>query len=87
MTLPKPETILRQWETLQKGDLNMTHEKHAAALSIPIEIYKNRLTHAIKMREQQPYFSLGKPLLLSAAWIIIGDVHVPFTDLDLLDVM
>ena len=87
MSLPRPETILRQWERLQKGDLGMTHEKHAAILSIPIEVYKARLTHAIKMREQQPYFSLGQPLKLSGDWIIIGDVHVPFTDLDWLDLM
>lgn len=85
--LRQPKTILREWERISKQDPTYTQEQHAINLGMPIDVYKARIARALKIREAQPHFSLGKPLELQGDWIIIGDVHVPFTDLDWLDLV
>lgn len=82
MFWPKPETILRQWERYKREHPEFTPEQHAEALAMPMSIYNARMETARRIQAAQPYFSLGTPLRLSGDWVIIGDVHVPFTDLD-----
>lgn len=79
--MPKPDTILRQWERYKAAYPDMTQERHAESLCMPFAIYQARIKLATDLRDKQPYFSLGKPLELDGDWMVIGDVHVPFTDL------
>lgn len=79
----KPKTMLSQWEKFSRANPDFTHEEHARMLgNMPMDVYRNRMMTAEKMRANQPYFSLGQPIELEGDFIIMGDVHVPFTDLD-----
>lgn len=83
----RPETMLRQFERMKAVEPGYTHELHAAALGMPIEVYRARMQTAERIKASQPYFSLGQPLELSGDWMIMGDIHVPYTDLDWLEAL
>jgi len=58
---------------------------HAGKLGIPYDIFMARLEVARQMREKKHgkdlvEWSLGTPWRLEGDWMIIGDVHVPYTD-------
>jgi len=88
--IPRPDlpaeklARLVEKQQLLDGD-NYDPMKHSGAIGIPYEIFLARLEVARQMKEKNTgrelhHFSLGKPWTLEGDWMIIGDVHVPFTD-------
>ena len=84
MNYPRTETVLREWEQASAGDPKLTMMQHAHLMNIPYEIYRARMDTARRAREIKGKieYSLGQPLKLSGDWMIVGDVHSPFTDYD-----
>ena len=82
--LPKPETILRKWETRHADEPTLTMEQHAREMLVPYHAYLSRMDTAKRAREVAGVcdFSLGQPLKLEGDWMIAGDIHVPFCDYD-----
>lgn len=84
MSYPKPDTLLRHWEQAVAEDPKISVEQFARNNVIPLHACLSRLDSARRAREikGQMEWSLGQPLKLEGDWMIVGDVHVPFTDYD-----
>lgn len=79
--LPIGKTLLRQFRKAQAHYPDLTYEKHALMLGVPVHAYLARVYDEIELREKQPPFDLGQPLKLAGDWMLAGDWHIPFTDL------
>lgn len=91
LLIPRPDlpadrlAIVVKHAASKDADFDMA--THAASLGLPYEIYLARLEVARQNAEKRGGdrlidFSLGKPWELDGDWMIIGDVHVPFTRYD-----
>jgi predicted phosphodiesterase len=83
--IPKPELVgdelLRQVEITRGYDSKFSDYQLAAALGLPEEIFRNRMIWAqSKHTKNLPTYSLGTPLYIEGDALVVGDVHVPYTD-------
>jgi predicted phosphodiesterase len=82
---PKPELVgdvlLKRAESIKKHYSAYDDYQMAAALGLPIEIYTGRYAWAMSQhREKMKTWGLGTPIYVTGNAIVVGDVHVPFTD-------
>lgn len=83
--MPKPElvgeTLLKRVESIRRRYAQYDDYKMAAALGLPLEIYTGRLAWAQSQHsEKMKTWELGTPIHITGNALIVGDIHVPFTD-------
>lgn len=82
MPYPKPSTVLRQWEAEQRANPQITPTQMAMKLTMPLKVFNAKIAEGEHERAiaGKTDFTLGQPLHLEGDFMVIGDIHVPFTD-------
>ena len=78
----KAITVLRMWEAEQRANPQTTPFQMAIRLGFTERVFLANLESAKRELaiSGKVEFSLGTPLHLTGDYMVIGDVHVPFTD-------
>jgi hypothetical protein len=82
--IPRPDlpakALLAKWHADKAANTKLSQFYHASLLGIPWEIYQGRITVAERAQQELIDYNLGKPMELEGDAMVVGDVHVPYTD-------